>query len=195
MLAIQKDKYWTYEDYCGLPEDGNRYEVVDGVLYTSPSPASIHQALSKYLQFQLYGLELAGHGWVFAAPMDVVMPGATPVQPDLIFVLTGQRHILTPENIQGVPYLLVEILSPKGARYDRVTKLNKYAQCGVAHYWLLDPRERTLELFRLENGTYRLLAALETGSHFVHSDFFDLKLDVAELFERIPSEINPDPEP
>ena len=190
MLSVPDEKFWTYADYCKLPEDGNRYEVIDGVLHMSPAPVSIHQALSKYLQFQLYGLELAGHGWVFDAPMDVIMPGATPVQPDLIFITTEQRHILKRENIQGVPYLLVEILSPRGARYDRVTKLNKYAQCGVPHYWLLAPQARTLDIFRWKNGTYRLLAALEAGNHFVHSDFFDLKLDVAELFARIPCEID-----
>jgi len=191
MLSVHQEKVWTYADYSELPEDGKRYEVIDGVLYMSPSPRSIHQALSKHLQFLLFGLEQAGHGWVFDAPMDVIMPGATPVQPDLVFVGVAQRHILTPKNIQGVPDLLVEILSPGGGRYDRITKLNKYAGCGVPHYWILDPEARTLEILRFENGGYRLLAALETGSHFVHPDFFDLKLDIGELFAKIPVEIDP----
>ena len=190
MLSVHQGKVWTYADYCELPEDGKRYEVIDGVLYMSPSPRSIHQALSMHLQFLLYGLQQAGHGWVFAAPMDVIMPGATPVQPDLLFIGVAQRHILSPKNIQGVPDLLVEILSPGGGRYDRITKLNKYAQCGVPHYWILDPVERTLEILRFESGGYRLLAALETGSYFVHPDFFDLKLDIAELFAKIPVEID-----
>lgn len=189
MQSVRSEKVWTYEDYCNLPDDGKRYEVIDGALYVSPSPRSIHQALSKHLQFLLYELERAGHGWVFDAPMDVLMPGATPVQPDLIFVTAEQRGILTPKNIQGAPYLLVEILSPKGARYDRVTKLNKYAQCGVAHYWLLDPSERTLEVYRLRGGTYELLAALEEGGQFVHPDLFGLKLDMADLFANLPAEI------
>lgn len=189
MLNVQDEKFWTYADYCKLPEDGKRYEVIDGVLYMSPSPRSIHQALSKYLQFLLYGLEQAGHGWVFSAPFDVIMPGATPVQPDLLFVGVQQRHIMGPANIQGAPMLIVEILSPSSARFDRVTKLNKYAQCGVAHYWILDPKARTLEVLKLEDGTYRLLSALEPGHHFVHPDFFDLKLDVAELFAQVPAEL------
>lgn len=191
MQSVRSDKVWTYADYCKLPDDGKRYEVIDGVLYVSPSPRTIHQALSKNLQFLLYELERAGHGWVFNAPMDVLMTGATPVQPDLIFVTPEQRHILKPENIQGAPYLLVEILLPRSARYDRVTKLNKYAQCEVPHYWLLDPRARTLEIFRLQRDTYQMLAALEPGGHFVHPDFHGLRLDVSELFANIPDEIDP----
>ncbi len=192
MLNVQDEKFWTYADYCKLPEDGKRYEVINGVLYMSPSPKSIHQALSKYLQFLLFSLEEAGHGWVFAAPMDVIMPGATPVQPDLLFVGVHQRQILTRDNVQGVPMLLVEILSAGRQGYDRVTKLNKYAQCGVPHYWILDPKSRTLEVMRFDGGTYRTLAALDSGSQFVHPDFWDLKLDVAELFARVPAEIDPE---
>jgi len=190
MLNVQNEKFWTCADYCKLPEDGKRYEVIDGALYMSPSPKSIHQALSKYLMFLLFGLEQAGHGWVFNAPFDVIMPGATPVQPDLIFVGTHQRQIVGPDNVQGVPMLLVEILSPGSGRLDRVTKLNKYAQCGVPHYWILDPKARTLEVLRLEGDSYRLLSALESGTSFVHPDLFDLKLDVAELFAQVPAEID-----
>ncbi|MBT9583827.1 Uma2 family endonuclease [bacterium] len=190
MLNVQDEKFWTYADYCKLPEDGKRYEVIDGVLYMSPSPKSIHQALSKYLEFLLFGLEQAGHGWVFNAPFDVIMPGATPVQPDLIFVGAHQRQIMGPDNIQGVPMLLVEILSPGSGRLDRVTKLNKYAQCGVPHYWILDPKARTLEVLKLEGDSYRLLSALESGTTFVHPDLFHLKLDVAELFAQVPAEID-----
>lgn len=194
MQAVRQEKSWTYEDYCALPEDGRRYEIIDGELYVSPSPRSIHQALSKRLQFLLYPLELAGHGWVYVAPMDVIMPGASPVQPDLIFVGQEQRSIMTVANICGVPMLLGEILSPKGARYDRVTKLNKYAQCGVPHYWILDPVARTLEVMTLENDTYRLLAALEPGQSFRHGRFFDVLLDIDDLFAGLPAEIEPSEE-
>jgi len=191
MEAI-RDRVWTYEDYLKLPDDGKRYEIIDGVLYVTPSPLTAHQAMSKYLQFTLYQLELAGQGWVWNAPLDVRMPGADPVQPDLIFVGLEQRSIMKRKYIRGVPKLLIELLSPSTARYDRVVKLNKYASCGVSHYWIGDPAQRTLELFRLAGGTYEVQASLGPGDRFEHPDFQGLVLDLDALFAALPPELEED---
>ena len=192
MEMLTRDRPWTYEDYLTLPDDGKRYEIIDGALHVSPAPLTLHQALSKLLQFQLFELERAGLGWVFNAPFEVVMPGASPVQPDLVFVLTEQREIIRRKGVNGVPALLVEILSPSTARYDRVTKLNRYARCGVPHYWLLEPDQRVLEVFRLDGSTYRLLASLGPGDTLAHPEFPGLVLDVDRLYEGLPPGVGPD---
>ena len=192
MQALRNEKTWTYEDYRLLPDDGNRYEILEGVLYMSPAPLTLHQLLSKSLYSLLLQLENDGRGWVFYAPIDVLMPGATPVQPDLVFVAIEQRQILTSRGIEGVPKLIVEVLSPSNARYDRITKLNLYARCGVSHYWLLDPLARSLEVFRLDGETYRMLAALGPQNLFEHPEFPGLRLDIDALFSRVPPEIGDD---
>ena len=189
MLTAHREKDWTYDDYRQLPNDGRCYEIIDGVLYVSPAPRTLHQSLSMSLQWVLFELQRAGLGWVFGAPLEVVMPGATPVQPDLVFVADEQRHIITETGVQGVPKLLVEIQSPSTASYDRVTKLNKYAACGVPHYWMLDPVPRVLHLFRLEGATYRLLAALGRGDRFEHPDFELLVLDIDGLYANVLPEL------
>lgn len=191
-MEALRDRIWTYEDYLRLPDDGKRYEIIDGVLYVSPAPRLVHQAMSKHLQQVLFQQELAGRGWVFNAPVEVRMPGADPVQPDLVFIAVEQRSLMRSKAIVGSPKLIVELLSPTTARYDRVIKLNKYAACGVPHYWIGDPRERTLELFRLDGEGYRLLASLGPGDRFDHPDFVELTLDLDHLFALIPPELEED---
>lgn len=186
MEAI-RDRIWTYEDYLKLPDDGKRYEIIDGVLYVAPSPRTAHQVLVGSLHIALAQLQATGQGLALVAPLDVRMPGTDPVQPDLMFIGTEQSAIIKPKCIQGVPKLLIELLSPSTARLDRVVKLNKYATCGVPHYWIGDPSQRTLELFRLENNAYVIQAALGPGDRFEHPDFSGLVLDIDALFALMPS--------
>lgn len=187
-IALREDdeRIWTYEDYLSLPEDGNRYEIIDGILYVSPSPLTIHQLLSKRLQFFFYPFELEGQAYVYNAPLDVHMPGCTPVQPDIILLLQEQRNLIRRKGIFGAPHLLAEILSPGTARLDRVKKLNKYAAAGVAHYLLVDPQETVFEWLELEGSGYRLAQSLGVGDSWT---FRGRTLDLNEFFQ-IPEDID-----
>lgn len=147
---------WTYADYAALPEDGHRYEVIDGVLYMAPSPNTDHQTASvRFTGFLLTHVQLAGLGRVFHAPYDVELPGGVTVQPDIVVVLNVHLAIITPSRIIGVPDLVAEILSPGTAGYDRRTKQDAYARAGVPEYWLADPYARTVEVLRLADGAYQ----------------------------------------
>lgn len=149
---------WTYEAYATLPDDGNRYEIIDGVLYVSPSPAPRHQRrLLRLVTVLATHVEDHRVGELFLAPMDLVMPGCSPVQPDLFLFLEG-----TPVQIDegsppiiGVPDLAVEVLSPSTAGYDRREKQDAYGRAGVREYWPVDPLGRTIEVLVLEGGVYR----------------------------------------
>ncbi|MEW6279160.1 MAG: Uma2 family endonuclease [Candidatus Eremiobacterota bacterium] len=180
------DREWTYEDYLQLPDDGNRYEIIDGRLYVSPAPSPYHQTLSRRVQFWFYPLELAGQGQIFNAPVDLLMAGATPVQPDLVFLGPEQASMITRRALEGVPTLVVEILSASTAGRDRTIKCHKYASCGVPHYWILDPFARTLEMYRLVEGHYRLERALGEHDRYECADFPGVVVDMAALFAGIP---------
>jgi len=136
---------WTRAQWEQLPDDGNRYEVIDGVLYMSTSPSLFHQWISsrvyKALERQLGETDVA---FVFYAPAGVFMPGADPVQPDLVVVRAEDRERLRDEHFHGVPALLVEILSPSNAAFDLRTKRAAYARAGVPEYWIVRPTERDL---------------------------------------------------
>ncbi|MGH2518798.1 MAG: Uma2 family endonuclease, partial [Chloroflexota bacterium] len=96
--------------------------------------------------------EALGAGKGYAAPLDVVLDEENVVQPDLLFIRRERLHIVTEDNIQGAPYLVVEILSESSARRDMETKRRRYAEFGVAHSWVADPATRRIFRFHLEGG-------------------------------------------
>src|SRR3989475_9769591 len=154
----------TYEDYCALPDDGLRYEIVDGMLFAEPSPRRAHQEAVGNLFAILHGYVRAHDlGKVYVAPFDVILDPRTTVVPDLVFVVRDHLDIVAERGVEAAPDLLVEVLSPGTARRDRVRKLNAYARHGVRHYWLVDPEAKTVEAFELVEGAYRLAAAVAGG--------------------------------
>ena len=158
-------KEWTYEEFMALPEGGPvRYEIIDGDLCMTPAPSPRHQEISGNL-FEIirHFLRTNPLGKVYAAPVDVVFSQEPPqvVEPDLVFVATEHLSLITEKNLQGVPDLLVEILSPTTSLRDRREKLALYERFGVPEYWIVDPERTTIQVFRLSGERYA--EALEFG--------------------------------
>lgn len=134
---------WNRARWEHLPEDGNRYEVIDGVLYMSTAPSSFHQWIARQGLLELHRqIDLPGLGVTLMAPIGVFMPGCEPVQPDLVVVLTADRDNFRDRRIEGVPALLVEVQSPSTVGYDDRTKRQAYARAGVPEYWIARPASR-----------------------------------------------------
>jgi len=146
---------WTATAYDALPDDGNRYEIIDGVLYMAPPPTPEHQDVSRLLVYYLTThIHLPGLGRVYHAPIGVELAPDKIVEPDIVVVLKDHLDIIQPKRIVGIPDLVVEIASPSTAGYDRREKQNDYAAAGVREYWIADPKAHTVELLRLENAAY-----------------------------------------
>lgn len=173
----------TYEDYCALPDDGRRYEVIEGELVVTPSPRRAHQRFSRNLLVVLHA-HVREHdlGEVFDAPFDVILENTSIVVPDLLFVSRDRLSIVAERGVEGAPDLIVEILSSATARRDRVEKAQLYARHGVGHYWLADPVGRTLETFELTGGLYRLVVSLSGAALFEPSLFPGLTIPLRDLW-------------
>ncbi len=173
----------TYEDYCALPDDGRRYEIIEGELYVTPSPSRAHQQFAANLLVSLKPFVTArGLGEVFIAPFDVILEETSVVVPDLLFVAVARSGIVTDRGVRGAPDLIVEILSPGTARRDRVEKAKLYARHGVRQYWLADPERRVLEVYELGEGQYRRAAGLADHDTFSPSLFPGLSIPLASLW-------------
>jgi Uma2 family endonuclease len=173
----------TYHDLWRTPEDGNRYEIINGEVYVTPPPLTAHQRVSRNLAMILHRhVTEAKLGEVLYAPVGVVLERPSGVQPDLIFVARERSSIIQEKGVFGAPDLIVEVLSASTAARDRGVKRDLYARAGVEHYWLLDPRKRTVQAFRLEHAIYRLEAEHTGAAAFRPSLFPGLTIRLAAVW-------------
>ena len=138
----------TYDDFVLFPDDGYRHELIDGEHYVTPSPNLKHQKVSGNLSLVI-GVWLEAHpiGQIFYAPFDVVLSRWDVVEPDLLYVSNAHAAaLLTPDNVQGAPDLVIEIGSPGTRKRDETIKQRLYERAGVSEYWVVDPE---LDLVRI----------------------------------------------
>jgi Uma2 family endonuclease len=177
--------HWTYEDWLRLPDDGFRYEVLNGELFKSPPPKRSHQKFSGrlFIRMTLHA-EKSRLGEIYQAPTGVRLPGQpVPVQPDVLFVSEERRSILGEDYIEGAPDLIVEVLSPSNWLYDRREKFQVYQATGVREYWIVDPRARTIDVFVLEDGSYVLTGTFRSGDTVRSGVLEGFEIAVDEVFD------------
>jgi Uma2 family endonuclease len=172
----------SYADLERMPDDGRQFEIVDGELIdVTRAPSPLHQLVSKRLQRQLETyFERPGRGEVFHLRVDVLLTPHDVFQPDIVVVTDRQQ--VTQRAIEGVPELVVEVLSPSTAAYDRVKKGNRYAVLGIQNYWILDPEEQRLECFRLVDGTCQLAATAGGSERLEAPHFSGLTIDLGAIW-------------
>jgi Uma2 family endonuclease len=132
------------EVYKNLPE-GTLAELIDNVLYMSPSPVKNHQQVLQIIFRRLSeAVEDVGKGEIIIAPFDVYLDATSnAVQPDIIVILNSNKGHSKPNgHFHGVPDLIVEILSPGNRDYDLVKKKDLYERFGVTEYWIVDPESK-----------------------------------------------------
>lgn len=174
---------WTYEDYAAIPEDGRRYEVVNGVLYMSPSPNVRHQAIvGEIFAYLRDFVRSGGLGRVFMAPLDVELSEGNVVQPAVFVVLKQHRDRIRTNRIVGAPDLVVEIASPGTARHDQHAKLDAYVSASVPKYWVVNPDTQTVKVLRLENRVYRSLGIFSGRAMLPSQILPDLPVSIEQFF-------------
>ena len=181
VIAGAKIKF-TYEDYCNAPE-GKRYELHDGDLVLVPSPKEQHQTTTLDLAAEIrHFARTTGIGRAFVAPFDIVFSNHDVVQPDVIFVSTERLDIITPDNIQGAPDLVIEVLSPSTAHRDRTFKRALYARHGVREFWLVDTDTHTIEVLLLGPNGYSVEAVYNVGQNLTSPTLTDFALNIDDIF-------------
>ena len=178
-MAINAPYKLTVDDLDEFPDDGMRYELINGELFMSPSPIPRHQELVGRL-FLLLGLHVRDLklGRIFVAPLDVRFSGASQVVPDLVFVSTGRLDIIGGKRLEGPPELVIEVLSPSTQGNDLVKKRELYERYGVPEYWIVDPRRKTLTMLAVQSGRY---VELPKSDHPRSTVLPDLEIDVLAL--------------
>lgn len=183
-MASAATKEWTYEMLQSLPDDGSRYEIIDGELQVSPAPVWNHQGVIWKLVVLLdpYLARCATLFGVFA-PADVIFDDLNVVQPDLFVVpLVGGKEPPTLEDAGSI-LLVVEVASPSTARMDRVTKRALYQRFEVPEYWIIDADARLVDRWRVGDSRPEVLSEFIEWQPLPEGPAF--RLDLIDFFARV----------
>ena len=176
-VQTSRTRPYTRADLDDMPDDGRRYEILDGMLLVSACPSLVHQVVLGNLHLLLrQACPPALH--VLFAPFSVVLAEDTVLEPDL---LVAPRAQFTAKDLPGAPLLAVEVLSPSTRRYDRTLKLDRYREAGLQAYWLVDPLEPAVQVFALTDGVLVEQAHVGAGGRVEVTLPYPLGFAVADL--------------
>jgi Uma2 family endonuclease len=165
---------WTVAEIEALPEDGNRYEIIDGELLVTPTPDARHQIRAFDLARALYDA-CPPEMLVFASPIGVTVGTRRHLEPD---VSVKPRQGYRDDTV--LPLLVVEVLSPSTWRIDVRRKRQVYAETGVPSYWIVDPLAPALTVLELEDGDYVERAVVGPGEELTVERPFPVRLAPGE---------------
>ena len=180
-MSTTKHKIWTYEDYTNLDDD-KRYEILEGELIEmSPAPNYFHQNTSKKI-FRILDLFVEKHksGEVQYSPLDVIFDDHNTLQPDIIYISNNNKNIIKEKGIFGPPDLVIEILSESTATKDREQKFSIYEKFKVKEYWIVDPINKSVDIFSLDNDYLTLSSS--SKDKITSKLFTNLKISLKDIF-------------
>lgn len=190
-MADRHQKIITYKDYASWDED-ERCEVLDGkIISMAPSPQPIHQEISMQLSIEIGSYLRGKECRAFAAPIDVFLFEDTNqkwidenvrnwVIPDLIVVCDPNK--IKRNKILGAPDLVVEIISASSAKIDRIDKSLAYQRAGVKEYWIIDPANQLVEVYRLKNHSLELQDVYKREDIIPVHALNTLEIDLSVIF-------------
>lgn len=172
---------WTYSEYARLPDDGNRYEVLDGEVLVTPAPTPHHQKVILRLAIRLLDyIDGRGVGWVLQ-DVDLLFRSGQFLRPDLLVVPADGRRGITDRGVEVPPALVVEVLSPSSKAIDRKKKPQRYLEFGVPGYWVVDPPEGVIWMWDARTGPDDPTRESDTIRWAFPEGSDPLELDVEEL--------------
>ena len=175
---------WTERDYFLLPETNRIVELSEGRIVMPPHPTYSHQEALKRLFLRLNDfVEKGGLGIVELAPLPVRLWPGKIREPDIFFI--AREHLdRIGEKVCGVPDLVVEVVSEGTEHVDRGEKYIEYARAGVREYWIVDPEERSIEIYVLRSGRFELQGRYRPGDRARSELLCGFEVDVEEIFRR-----------
>lgn len=187
-MSSPQDRRYTYADYLSWPEE-EKVEIIDGTPYFYAAPSRIHQKVLSELHRQIANFLVGKECEVYPAPFHVVLDvesrkeedAENVFEPDITIVCDISK--LDDAGCKGVPDMIVEIISPSTARRDKIVKFNKYEQAGVKEYWIIEPQEKILSVFTLQDNQRYGRPNLYSDEHQVEVAIFDdLMIDLQKVF-------------
>lgn len=180
-MTRTKQNVYTYKDYAKLPE-GAPYQLIGGELVKSPSPTPLHQEIILAVCRKFLPLQDAGKGKVLFAPLDVYLGETETYQPDLLFIREENLSLIGEKKIEGAPDVVMEVLSPSTGYYDLRHKKEVYGTTGVREYWIVDPMERSVEIYTNTEGELHCKTSAQEKGDVQSIIFPEVSITLTEIF-------------
>ena len=184
LVAIDNSKIWTAEEYMQLNENPNQ-QLIKCSLIMSPSPSLNHQQILINLSSILRQYAVKNGDRIYFSPLDIHLDQHNVPRPDIAYILKSNLNKLSKRGIEGAPDLIVEVISPSNSFIDRYDKKNLYEQFKVQEYWIIDPGNRSLEIYQLSSEKYNLALYLAEEGEVNSPLLKNLSLKMKEIFELI----------
>lgn len=179
--------YYTVDDLESFPRDGNRYELLDGVLLVTPAPGNEHQLIVSRLTLALgIAVQTPGHAFVFASG-GVSFPPRTQLEPDIL-VVPAQYPVRKKWQELRDFWLAVEVYSRSSRKYDRDFKRDNYHRLGVKEVWLVDKVTRSVEISRTIGRSETVSDTIIWQPPTLDSD---VRIELDRIFEGIGTDFSP----
>jgi Uma2 family endonuclease len=180
-MMIERTRLTTAE-YFALPETTQPMELINGAIIVSPAPIPRHQEIIINLTVLLRQLTRTIGGKVYMSPIDVYLDEGQVPQPDVVYLAPDSACQVTDKRLVGPPDLVVEVFSPGSVRHDKIDKFELYERYGVREYWMIDPQEGYLEIYRRDGDALVHQGVYGPGQSFTSAVLANATLPVADLF-------------
>jgi len=174
----------TYEDYLETPDDGQRYELIDGEIVVSAAPVINHQRIVGKLFRMLADVADQNGDEAFVSPVAVTLSPSNTLEPDIVYRSRHNPAIVEDRRILGAPDLIIEVLSPTTASHDQIRKRAVYEAAGVRDYWLVSLAAKSIVVLGLDRGEFNVIKT--PGVRITSVAVPELSVDVVSLFAMLP---------
>ncbi len=188
MATHTSPRRMTYEQFATMPDDGKRYELVDGEPVVTPAPTTRHQVLASNLEFALRQAADLAAGALVMREVDVKFTPFRATRPDIVYVSAPRRPRIARTCVDGPPDLVIEVLSPGTSKTDLGRKLAWYAEHGVPEYWVVHSKQQKVQIFRQPGPDgYGSSETLGEDDTLTTPLLLNLAVRVADLYVGLPS--------
>jgi Uma2 family endonuclease len=177
MSATETTGGFTRADLDAMPNDGRRYELLNGTIIVSAAPSPRHQR-AVVRMWRLLDASVPDDLEVFVSPLDVALPTLDVLEPD---VVVTRKDIITDKDVTGVPELVIEVLSPSSVKRDLSEKLEAFRDAGVPSYWVVDPVDPRLRAWDLQDGEYVEIADVNGDEEWIASAPYAVSIRPGDL--------------
>ena len=174
----------TYEDFEAFPDDGNRYEIIDGEVFVTAAPSAPHQrAITRLVRFLDEHVEERDLGEVYPSPFAVMLSPSDVFEPDVVYISRTRSTMIDDRGVmRGPPDLCIEVASESTRKRDRTVKFERYAHFQIPEFWIVDIDAGSVAVFVLERNSYTLLRIGQGDDRIPSRVLPDLELRANVLF-------------